>query len=90
MLDDEHKLMINGLILIVGPRDESTTLPGNLGLNKNPENYEYLSNASKQYKRTIKKNISRYKKAFHNKIRGMRQTSPREYWKYVNSANKKI
>ena len=58
-------------------------------LNKNPENYEYLSNASKQYKRTIKKNISRYKNSFHNKIRGMRQTSPREYWKYVNSANKK-
>ena len=46
-------------------------------LNKNPENYDYLSNASKQYKRTIKKNISMYKKAFHNKIRGMRQR-PRE------------
>ena len=58
-------------------------------LKKIPKNYEYLSNASKQYKRTIKKNISKYKKAFHNKIRGMRQTSPREYRKYVNSANKK-
>ena len=57
-------------------------------LNKNPENYEYLSNASKVYTRAIKKNISRYKKAFHHKIRGMRQTSPREYWKYVNSVNK--
>lgn len=56
---------------------------------KNDDNYESLSNASKTYKNIMKKSILKYKRTFRHKIRNMRQTSPKDYWKYVNSVNKK-
>ena len=58
-------------------------------LNKNDHNKATLSNASKEYKNTLKRNIVNYKREFRKTIRNMRQKSPKDYWKYINSVNKK-
>ena len=45
--------------------------------------------ASKQYKKTIRVAINKYKHNFKKELRNMRSKSPKDYWKYVNSLNKK-
>ena len=57
--------------------------------NKNDYNKAELSNASKQYKNTLKRSILNYKREFRKTIRNMRKKSPKDYWKYINSVNKK-
>ena len=56
---------------------------------KNDVNYTNLKRANKQYKTAIKKSNLKYKREFRNKIRQMRTSSPKDYWNYVNSINKK-
>ena len=57
--------------------------------NKTQENYQQLVNNSKNYKKEINKSIVKHKRETRKKIREMRQKSPNDYWKYINSLNKK-
>lgn len=45
--------------------------------------------ASKQYKKTMNKYINKYKLSQQSKLRKMHKKSPKEYWKYLNSINRK-
>ena len=57
--------------------------------NKTEENRTTLLTASKDYKTTMNKYINRYKKRQQINLRNMQTRSPKEYWKYLNSFNKR-
>ena len=57
--------------------------------NKTQENYQQLVNNSKNYKKEINKSIVKHKRETRKRIREMRQKSPNDYWKCINSLNKK-
>lgn len=58
-------------------------------LNKTSENKSTLIKASKHYKQTMNRHINKYKKDQQMKLRKMHKKSPKEYWKYLNSLNKR-
>ena len=41
--------------------------------------------ASKSYKKVMNKIINKHVKQQHNKLRGMQNSDPKAYWKYLNS-----
>ena len=47
----------------------------------------YLTSLSKEYKRTMDKFISQYRKKNESKLRKMQSSKPKEYWKLLNSLN---
>lgn len=49
----------------------------------------YLLHATKQYKKTMNKFIYKYKVGQQLKLRKMHKHSPKGYWKYLNSINRK-
>jgi len=51
---------------------------------KNDENFESMKVASRNYKRTMKICYRKHKKAVDKKIRNLKSTNPKEYWKIVN------
>ena len=52
------------------------------------ENYKYLTNASRAYKRGINKQFSKYRrKDFIQKLRSLKTTDPKSYWSLLNKAN---
>ena len=56
---------------------------------KNNENRTQMLDASRLYKKTIRKAVVNHKRYLKKEIRNMRQKSPNEYWKYVNSLKDK-
>ena len=58
-------------------------------LHKNSFNRRSLLYASKQYKKTMNKFIYKYKAGQQSKLRKMHNHAPKEYWKYLNSINRK-
>ena len=56
---------------------------------KNNDNRCLLSAASKDYKRTMKRYINKYRHDREHKLRLMQYKSPKQYWKYLNSINVK-
>ena len=48
-----------------------------------------LKAVSKQYKNTIAKNVAKYKNDKINKLRNLKQKKPKDFWKVINSINKK-
>lgn len=57
--------------------------------NKTDFNKAQMPEASKQYKRTINNSVVNFKRNYKKKIRAMRSKSPKEYWNYINSINRK-
>ena len=57
--------------------------------NRTQENYNQLLNNSKKYKKELNKSIVKHKRATRKKVREMRQKSPNDYWRYINSLNSK-
>ncbi len=45
--------------------------------------------SAKNYKKIIRKSVVDYKRNMRKQIRSMRSNSPKEYWNYINSLNKK-
>lgn len=48
-----------------------------------------MINTSKKYKATVKKYYSKHIASLQNKIRKLRTEKPKDYWKLINSINKK-
>lgn len=48
-----------------------------------------LKTVSKQYKSTISKNVKKYKDDKVNRLKNLQTANPREYWKIINSLDKK-
>ena len=84
---DKHKKWFNGECRTARRNYHSVRRMYNL--HKNEENRMRLSTVSKTYKRAIIKSIIKYKRDFKHKIRTMRQKSPKDYWRYINSLNYK-
>ena len=82
---DKHKKWFNGECRTARRIYHSVRRMYNL--HKNEENRMRLSTVSKTYKRAISKSIIKYKRDFKHKIRTMRQKSPKDYWRYINSLN---
>lgn len=57
--------------------------------NKSDFNKSCMLDASKQYKKTISKAVTNYKRYQKRKIRNMRSNSPKQYWNYVNRLSSK-
>ena len=57
--------------------------------NRTQEYYNQLLNNSKKYKKELNKSIVKHKRATSKKVREMRQKSPNDYWRYINSLNSK-
>ena len=55
---------------------------------KNDRNKSSLHNASKFYKQTMNKYINEHNRKQQAKLRKMQKSSPKEYWKYLNTLNK--
>ena len=58
-------------------------------MNKTHPNQEELLATSRNYKREINKIITNYKRMMRNNLKQMKQKSPKDFWNYVNSLNKK-
>ena len=58
-------------------------------INRTHQNHRELLTSSKTYKREINKSITNYKRMMRNKLRQMKQKSPKDFWNYVNSLNRK-
>ena len=56
---------------------------------KNDASRRIILNASKRYKATIKKYHSKHLIGLQNKIRQLRTEQPKQYWKLINSIDKK-
>ena len=52
--------------------------------NKSAANFEDMQRSSKEYKRSISKAKSKSKKSFLTKLRNMKATDPKAYWKMLN------
>ena len=48
-----------------------------------------LKRSSKSYKNIIKSSVNKYKKAFNNKLRLLKVSNSRDYWKILCSGDKK-
>ena len=48
-----------------------------------------MINASKKYKSTVKKYYAKYIEGLQKKIRKLRTENPKDYWKLINSIDKK-
>ena len=57
---------------------------------KSLANKVHLENASRDYNTTVKTFKAKYVKSMKTKIRQMRTTKPKEYWKLINSVGKKF
>ena len=57
--------------------------------NKTLENKYLLNTMSKEYKNVIKQSISRFKTEKINKLKNLKNAKPREFWKIINSVDKK-
>ena len=55
---------------------------------KSDRNRTSLHNASKFYKQTMNKYINEHNRKLQAKLRKMQKSSPKDYWKYLNSVNK--
>lgn len=53
----------------------------------NVENFHFLTEASKAYKKCISKQFNDYKKTFINKLRSLKNADPKAYWKLLNKAD---
>ena len=58
-------------------------------INRTHQNHRELLTSSNTYKREITKSITNYKRMMRNKFRQMKQKSPKDFWNYVNSLNRK-
>ena len=47
----------------------------------------FVHNASKVYKKCIKKQFSLYKKDFIDKLRSLKHSDPKSYWSLLNKAD---
>ena len=56
---------------------------------KTTQNKQILKQLSKQYKTVMNQEINRHKFAQEDKLRNMQTHNPKDYWKYINSLNKK-
>ncbi|MEW8547673.1 MAG: reverse transcriptase family protein, partial [Candidatus Thiodiazotropha sp.] len=56
---------------------------------KSLANKVHLENASREYSATVKSFKAKYAKSMKTKIRQMRTTNPKDYWKLINSVGKK-
>ena len=56
----------------------------NYKLRKTNHNRDKLKNASKEYKTTVKHFYNKFRKHNVNKIRNLRTTNPKKYWKILN------
>lgn len=54
------------------------------------ENKEKLKTMSKNYKRTMDKCIKNYRNGISRKLSMLRSTKSKEYWKVLNSGDKKV
>ena len=52
------------------------------------ENYKYLLNASKTYKKCIDKQYNKYRKDLITKLRSLKSSDPKYYWSLLNKADK--
>ncbi|MEW8546895.1 MAG: reverse transcriptase family protein [Candidatus Thiodiazotropha sp.] len=57
--------------------------------NKNTYNKNLLKAASKEYKTSISKNMKKYKNERINKLKKVKTSNPKEFWKILNSADKR-
>ena len=51
------------------------------------ENYKFVHNASKAYKKCINKQFNLYKKDFIAKLRSLKHSDPKSYWSLLNKAD---
>lgn len=51
-------------------------------------NKTHLQATSREYKKTLNKHISKHKRIKQDKLRKMKQNSPKEFWKILNSIDK--
>lgn len=58
-------------------------------INKTEHNKQFLKQVSKSYKDTMHLSIRRFKMARTEKLRKLKSSNPREYWKILNSNDKK-
>ena len=56
---------------------------------KSDRNHAYLSLCSKEYKQTMNKYITQYKRSTQKKLRSLESKSPKQYWKFINSLKQK-
>ena len=47
-----------------------------------------LKEASKNYKRTMNFYINKFNQSMQDKLRNLKSTKPKDYWKIINSLNK--
>ena len=57
--------------------------------NETLENKNLLKTVSKEYKNVIKQSISRFKTEKINKLKNLKNAKPKEFWKIINSVDKK-
>ena len=48
------------------------------------EHYQALNDASKDYKKCLHKHFTSYKKDFIKKLRGLKNSDPKAFWKMLN------
>ena len=53
----------------------------------NVENFQFLHNASKDYKKCINKHLNEYKKDFIKKLRSLKNSDPKAYWNLLNKSS---
>ena len=53
----------------------------------NAENYKFVHNASKAYKKCINKQFNLHKKDFIAKLRSLKHSDPKSYWSLLNKAD---
>lgn len=56
---------------------------------KTNQNKQNLNELSKKYKSTMNQEINKYKFEQEDKLRKLQTNRPKDYWKYINSLNKK-
>ncbi|MEW8546901.1 MAG: reverse transcriptase family protein, partial [Candidatus Thiodiazotropha sp.] len=70
-------------------RKKYQTARKNNNIQKSNASKRIMINASKKYKATVKKYYSNHIVGLQNKIRKLRTEKPKDYWKLINSINKK-
>jgi hypothetical protein len=57
--------------------------------NRDAEQLQELKNKSKAYKKCVNKNMSKYQKEFNKKLRSLKTSNPKEFWKLLCTNDKK-
>jgi hypothetical protein len=57
--------------------------------NRNVNNLRELKNKSKSYKKCVNKSINQYQKNFNKKVRSLKASNPKEFWKLLCTNDKK-